>query len=257
MGTFLFDSIVFGPVKSRRLGISLGINLLPVNQKICSFDCIYCECGWTNSMNTETCPSAKDVETALERKLTDMVKQGELPDVITFAGNGEPTLHPQFTQIIDSTIRLRNFYCSKAKIAVLSNASLIQHQPVFDSLLKVDQNILKLDSVIPETIEILNQPLYKYNVNDVIENLKRFNGQCIIQTLFIKGKYKEKAIDNTSEKEVEGWLNALRKIKPQEVMIYTIARDTPTDNLEKVPLSVLNEIAKKVNELGFKTQISE
>lgn len=256
MGTFLFESIVFGPVKSRRLGVSLGINLLPVNQKICSFDCIYCECGWTNSMSTETWPSAKDVEAALERKLTDMGKQGELPDVITFAGNGEPTLHPQFTQIIDSTIRLRNRYCSKARIAVLSNASLIQHQPVFDSLLKVDQNILKLDSVIPETIEILNQPLYKYNVNDVIENLKRFNGQCIIQTLFIKGQYKGTAIDNTSDKEVEGWLNALREIKPQEVMIYTIARDTPTENLEKVPLSVLNEIAKKVNELGFKTQIS-
>lgn len=207
-------------------------------------------------MNTETWPSAKDVEVALEQKLTEMVKQGELPDVITFAGNGEPTLHPQFTQIIDSTIRIRNRYCSEAKIAVLSNASLIQHQPVFDALLKVDQNILKLDSVIPETIEILNQPLYKYNVNDVIENLKRFNGQCIIQTLFIKGKYKGTAIDNTSDKEVEGWLNALREIKPQEVMIYTIARDTPTENLEKVPLSVLNEIARKVNELGFKTQIS-
>lgn len=256
MGTFLFDSIVFGPVKSRRLGVSLGINLLPVNQKICSFDCIYCECGWTKSMSTGMLPSVKEVETALELKLSEMLKQEELPDVITFAGNGEPTLHPMFSQIIDSTIELRNRYCPKAKISVLSNASLIQNQSVFEALLKVDQNILKLDSVIPETIEILNQPLYRYNVNDVIENLKRFNGQCIIQTLFIRGKYKETTIDNTSTIEVENWLKALSEIKPKEVMIYTIARDTPTENLEKVPLSVLNEIARKVNELGFKTQVS-
>lgn len=256
MGTFLFDSIVFGPVKSRRLGVSLGINLLPTNQKICSFDCIYCECGWTNSMTTSDFPSTSQVEQSLETKLTAMKESGELPDVITFAGNGEPTLHPDFTTIIDITIHLRNKYCPTAKIAVLSNSTLISNPQIYDSLLKVDQNILKLDSVFPETIEILNQPLFKLNIDTLINNLKRFSGRCTIQTLFVNGTFNGKFIDNTTDQEVNAWLKAIQEIKPKDVMIYTIARETPTDTLYKIPLSTLNSIAQKVENLGIKTQVS-
>lgn len=256
MGTFLFDSIVFGPVKSRRLGVSLGINLLPTKQKICSFDCIYCECGWTNSMTTSDFPSASQVELSLESKLIAMKESGELPDVITFAGNGEPTLHPEFTSIIDISIALRNKYCPTAKIAVLSNSTLIQNTNIFNSLLKVDQNILKLDSVFPETIEILNQPLFKVDISDIINNLKRFSGRCTIQTLFVKGTFRGKTIDNTTETEVNAWLKAIQEIKPKDVMIYTIARETPTDTLHKIPLSTLHGIARKVESLGIKTQVS-
>lgn len=256
MGTFLFDSIVFGPVKSRRLGVSLGINLLPTNQKICSFDCIYCECGWTNSMTTSDFPSTSQVEQSLETKLTAMKESGELPDVITFAGNGEPTLHPDFPTIIDITIHLRNKYCPTAKIAVLSNSTLISNPQIYDSLLKVDQNILKLDSVFPETIEILNQPLFKLNIDTLINNLKRFSGRCTIQTLFVNGTFNGKFIDNTTDQEVNAWLKAIQEIKPKDVMIYTIARETPTDTLYKIPLSTLNSIAQKVENLGIKTQVS-
>ncbi|HDP75564.1 MAG TPA: radical SAM protein [Bacteroidales bacterium] len=256
MGTFLFNSIVFGPVKSRRLGVSLGINLLPTNQKICSFDCIYCECGWTNSMTTSDFPSASQVELSLESKLIAMKESGELPDVITFAGNGEPTLHPEFPIIIDNTIALRNMYCPSAKIAVLSNSTLIQNINIFNSLLKVDQNILKLDSVFPETIEILNQPLFKVDISGLIDNLKRFSGRCTIQTLFVKGSFRGKTIDNTTDTEVNAWLKAIQKIKPKDVMIYTIARETPTDTLHKIPLPTLLVIARKVERIGIKTQVS-
>lgn len=256
MGTFLFNSIVFGPVKSRRLGVSLGINLLPINQKICSFDCIYCECGWTNSMTTTDFPTVSQVEQALEFKLLSMKEQGELPDVITFAGNGEPTLHHDFPTIIDITVRLRNKYCPSARIAVLSNSSLIHDPKVFESLLKVDQNILKLDSVIPATVEILNQPLYKFDIDILVRNLKRFRGDLTIQTLFVRGAYRGKEIDNTTEAEVGAWLKVIEEISPKEVMIYTIARETPTDTLNKISVGVLQTIAQKVERLGIKTHIS-
>lgn len=256
MGTFLFNSIVFGPVKSRRLGVSLGINLLPTNQKICSFDCIYCECGWTNSMVTHDYPTLSEVRQSLESKLEEMMETGEMPDVITFAGNGEPTLHPEFPSIIDITIALRDKYCPSAKIAVLSNSTLIHDSSIFNSLLKVDQNILKLDSALPETIEILNQPLFKIEISYLIENLKRFSGHCTIQTLFVKGTFRGKIIDNTTDVEVNAWLKAIQEIKPKDVMIYTIARETPTDTLNKIPLSILHGIAQKVENLGIKTQVS-
>lgn len=207
-------------------------------------------------MATLDYPTLSEVEQSLESKLVEMMKTGELPDVITFAGNGEPTLHPEFPTIIDSTITLRNKYCPSAKIAVLSNSTLIHDTHIFESLLKVDQNILKLDSVFPETIEILNQPLYKIEISSLIENLKRFSGRCTIQTLFVKGTFRGKAIDNTTEAEVDAWLKAIQEIKPKDVMIYTIARETPTDTLHKIPLSTLQGIARKVERLGIKTQVS-
>ncbi len=258
MGTFLFDKIVFGPVKSRRLGISLGINLLPVDRKICSFDCIYCECG-RNTVETNLkskLPSRNEVRVHLVESLKKMNEQQLLPDVITFAGNGEPTLHPGFAGIIDDTIDLRNLYAPEARIAVLSNATMLHRKNVFDALLKVDDNIQKIDSAFRETIELLDCPAKNFSFEKTIDQLIRFKGKVIIQTMFIRGTFKGKKVDNTSPDEIEEWIQLLEKIKPSQVMIYTIDRDTPVETLEKVPIDVLHQIAKLVKTEGFDVQVS-
>jgi wyosine [tRNA(Phe)-imidazoG37] synthetase (radical SAM superfamily) len=259
MGTFLFDKIVFGPVNSRRLGISLGINLLPGAKKVCNFNCIYCECGWTPSIDKEGgyLPLREEVSELLGSRLQEMKVKNTPPDVITFAGNGEPTLHPQFSEIIDDTIVLRNKFFPAARIAVLSNATTITNPSIRDSLLKIEMNILKLDSVFDDTICTHNQPRVKIKADELIENLRKFNGKLIIQTLFLRGRLGSKTIDNTTSEEVNGWLGALEKIRPQEVMIYTISRDTPEGGLlRKVPLEELNHIASRVEKLGIRTQVS-
>jgi wyosine [tRNA(Phe)-imidazoG37] synthetase (radical SAM superfamily) len=259
MSTFLFDEIIFGPVRSRRLGVSLGINLLPVNRKICNFNCIYCECGWTGDFGTKpgNLPSRMEVYSALENKLAEMKNNGPVPDVITFAGNGEPTIHPEFPGIIDDSIVLRDRFFPDAKIAVLSNATTINKPEIRKALMKADQNILKLDSALDNTIAVHNQPNKKISARELIEELVKFEGRLIIQTLFLRGEYEGRKINNTTQEEIEEWLKALKKIRPQEVMIYTISRDTPEgSNLEKIPLKELKEIAGKVNELGIKTQVS-
>ena len=258
MATFLFDKIIFGPVKSRRLGVSLGINLLPVNVKVCSFDCIYCECGWTPKKYEEKArlPLRSEVKEKLEKKLKQMAVQQELPDVITFAGNGEPTLHPEFAGIIDDTIELRNQLSPKARIAVLSNATMLHNPKVFDALLKIEDNIQKLDSAFEPTIQIMDCPRGSFNLNNVVNQLTRFGDKVIIQTMFIQGSFRGEKIDNTTDKEVNAWLELLKKIKPAQVMIYTIARDTPIETLKKAPAQTLNEIARKVEKAGFEVQIS-
>ncbi|HOP58022.1 MAG TPA: radical SAM protein [Bacteroidales bacterium] len=259
MPTFLFDKIIFGPVKSRRLGVSLGINLLPVTRKICNFNCIYCECGLTmnSTVKGEPLPSRKEVYEALREKLSSMKEKNQDIDVITYAGNGEPTLHPEFTGIIDDSIELRNRYFPEASIAVLSNATTIHKPSVRKALTKVDQNILKLDSALDPTIKIHNQPHGDFHVATLIENLKKFKGNLIVQTMFVRGIYRGRVIDNTTPSEIEAWLEALKSIKPSEVMIYTISRDTPeTGQLKKVPFDELNKIADKVRETGIKTQVS-
>jgi wyosine [tRNA(Phe)-imidazoG37] synthetase (radical SAM superfamily) len=259
MATFLFNKIIFGPVKSRRLGVSLGINLLPANRKICNFNCIYCECGWTHNSDPagRDIPSRKEVYEALQKKLSSMKEKQEEPDVITYAGNGEPTLHPEFPGIIDDSIKLRNKYFPKAKIAVLSNSTAISKPHIKKALLKVDQNILKLDSAFDLTIKIHNQPGVNVKVNELIRDLKAFKGQLIVQTLFLRGTFKGKTIDNTTKEEIEAWLKAIEMIRPSEVMIYTISRDTPEGGqLSKIPLSELKQIASFVNDLGIKTQVS-
>jgi wyosine [tRNA(Phe)-imidazoG37] synthetase (radical SAM superfamily) len=260
MGTFLFDEIIFGPVKSRRLGVSLGINLLPVKRKICNFNCIYCECGWTGNISNIAgkLPGRKEVHDALDRKLSEMKTKDQKPDVITYAGNGEPTLHPDFPGIIDDSIVLRDKYFPDAKIAVLSNSTTITDQKVKTALLKADMNILKLDSAFDSTILVHNQPSVKLNVKDLINNLAGFNGKLIIQTLFLRGLYNGRVIDNTTPEELDAWIRAIEKINPEEVMIYTISRDTPPEGgeLNKVPAKELMEIASKVEKLGIKTQVS-
>ncbi len=258
MATFLFDEIIFGPVKSRRLGVSLGINLLPVNVKVCSFDCIYCECGWTPKKYAEKAklPTRIEVREKLEKKLIEMDAKQELPDVITFAGNGEPTLHPKFAEIIDDTIELRNQHSPKARIAVLSNATMLHKSSVFNALLKVEDNIQKLDSAFPSTIEIMDCPRGNFDIQKVVDQLISFNGKVIIQTMFIQGTFKEKIIDNTTESEISAWLELLKKIKPSQVMIYTIARDTPLETLKSISLEQLETIATRVENAGIPTQVS-
>jgi wyosine [tRNA(Phe)-imidazoG37] synthetase (radical SAM superfamily) len=259
MATFLFNEIIFGPVKSRRLGVSLGINLLPAKRKTCNFNCIYCECGWTRNIEkvVSNLPRREEVYEALDLKLSGMKAKSQSPDVITYAGNGEPTLHPDFAGIIDDSITLRDKYFPKAKIAVLSNSTTITDPLVKAALLKVDMNILKLDSAFDRTVKIHNQPGVNINVEELINNLIGFNGKLIIQTLFLKGIYNGIIIDNTTPEEVNTWLKAIERIKPSEVMIYTISRDTPEGGqLNKVPLRDLRRIAALVEKLGIKTQVS-
>jgi wyosine [tRNA(Phe)-imidazoG37] synthetase (radical SAM superfamily) len=259
MATFLFNEIVFGPVRSRRLGVSLGINLLPTEKKICNFNCIYCECGWTGDIESAIMhiPDRMEVYSALDHKLSEMKKQNLEPDVITYAGNGEPTLHPDFPGIIDDSIVLRDKYFQKARIAVLSNASTITNALIKGSLLKIDMNILKLDSAIDSTIKIHNQPGVNINVGELINGLAGFNGKVIIQTLFLRGVYNGQVIDNTTPGEINAWLKAIEKINPSEVMIYTISRDTPEDAmLKKVPIAELKGIAASVESMGIRTKVS-
>ena len=258
MGTFLFDKIVFGPVKSRRLGISLGINLLPVDAKYCNYDCIYCECGLNeeNPIAGKKLPTRIEVYNALTQKLNEMHKERVLPDVITFAGNGEPTMHPSFPEIIDDTIALRNKYSPKTKISVLSNSSMLHRDAVVSALKKVDQNIIKLDSGNISSINSINQPSKQVNLKNWVESVKKFNGGFILQTMFVRGEIKETMIDNTTEDDLSPWLEILKETAPQMVMIYTIDRDAPYKSLKKVPKYDLEKIAARVIELGISVQVS-
>ncbi len=258
MPTFLFDKTIFGPVISRRLGISLGINLLPNTRKICNFNCIYCECGWTyNSVSGDKLPTSVEVENLLEKKLQELKQSNQPLDVLTFAGNGEPTMHPEFSLIIDNTIRIRDKYFPDIKIAVLSNSSLIHKKEVFDALNKIDLNILKIDSAFEDTCRLLNKPFGHFSIPELINKLLLFKGKLIIQTMFVKGSYEGIPFDNTTEKEVNAWFEIIKQLKPVQVMLYTIARETPIEGIKKIPQKMLEEIAAKVEKLGISTSVSD
>ena len=257
MSTIIYPSPIFGPVHSRRLGVSLGINLLPGDGKQCSFDCIYCECGFNKDHVTHSPrPTRAEVAAALERQLQKMVAEGVLPDVMTFAGNGEPTLHKDFAGIIDDTIALRNRYCPKAKIAVLSNAAQCMRPAVHDALMKVDDNILKLDTVDAEYIRLTDRPVGKYDVEEIVRAMAAFDGHVIVQTMFMKGTHNGISVDNTSDEFVLPWLDALKNIRPQQVMIYTIDRETPDANLRKATHEDLDRIADILRQAVFNTSVS-
>ncbi|MBQ5737677.1 MAG: radical SAM protein [Alistipes sp.] len=255
--TSLYDNIIFGPIRSRRLGLSLGVNLLPIDSKLCSFDCIYCECGWNDEHPGKRRFNARDdVREMLDTTLAKMVGEGTPPDVITFAGNGEPTLHPEFEQIINDTIALRDKHCPSAKVSVLSNATQIHRDDVRRALLRVDNNILKLDSAFDETVQLINKPQGAYTVERTVELLKMFNGELIVQTMFLRGEYLGKRVDNTTDEEVEAWLRLIKEIAPKQVMVYSLDRDTPCQTLEKVEKEELRAIAARVEELGIKCQVA-
>jgi wyosine [tRNA(Phe)-imidazoG37] synthetase (radical SAM superfamily) len=254
----LFNQLIFGPIHSRRLGLSLGVNLLPVDAKICSFNCIYCECGYNTTMNDSPIPTRDQVREALETKLKQMKSEGQIPDVITYAGNGEPTLHAEFEGIIDDTIALRDIYCPTAKVSVLSNSTRIHKPNVFRALNKVDNNILKFDSAIDKTMKIINCPVGKIiNVAWLVEQLSRFEGKLIIQTMFLRGEFKGESFDNTTDIEVEAWLKALEVIRPQQIMIYSLDREAPTKTLQKITTEEMKVIAVKARERGFDVSVAE
>ena len=248
---------MFGPVHSRRLGISLGVNMMPAAGKICSFDCIYCENGFNCQRRcAEGHNDAATVAAGLEARLRAMRDEGRLPDVITFAGNGEPTAAPEFPQAIAAARELRDELAPSAKIAVLSNGTFADRPAVREALLAVDDNILKLDSVDPDFIELVDRPVGAYDVEHQIETFASFDGHVIIQTIFLTGEYQGKLIDNTGEEYVAPWLAALERIRPQETTIYTVARETPAKGLLKAPAEVLDAIAARVRELGIPCQVS-
>lgn len=250
MPTFLFDEIIFGPVHSRRLGVSLGINLLPVNGKVCSFDCLYCECGLNKDNKGGTgLPTRAAVKRALEETLLRMKSKSEKPDVITFAGNGEPTMHPAFSQIIDDTLALRDAFFPKAQVCVLSNATQLHKPAVLEALKKVDQPILKLDSAFDRTIKHMDRPVSStFTVAGLVEQLKNVGEKLIIQTLFTRGSYEGNSFDNTTDEELTAWIGLLKNLSPASVMVYTIDRDTPIADLAKIPLETLEAIADRVKQ---------
>ena len=259
MSTVIYPSPIFGPVRSRRLGVSLGVNLMPADGKVCTFDCVYCECGFNADRRpTLPRPTREQVAAALEEKLQEMESNGELPDVITFAGNGEPTAHPHFSEIVDDTLQLRSLYCPRAKVSVLSNSTFIHRPEIRAALMKIDNNILKLDTIDPEYITTVDRPTQKaYNVEKIIEHMKEFQGHIIIQTMFMQGTLSNGfSVDNTKEEYVGPWLEAIRKIAPQEVMIYTIDRETPDHNLQKASRETLDTIRDRVLSMGIKCSAS-
>lgn len=252
MSTVIYPSPIFGPIHSRRLGVSLGINLLPADGKSCTFDCIYCECGF-NKDHRPTCklPTREEVAAALEAKLKDMKANGPTPDVLTFAGNGEPTSHPHFPEIMDDTLRLRDRYFPQAKVSVLSNSTFIHRPAVHDALMRIDNNILKLDTVDAVYINKVDRPVGHYDVRRVIEGLKSFHGHVIIQTMFLKGEIDGEDVDNTGDEYVTPWLEAVKDIRPMEVMIYTIDRETPDHDLLKASHEELDAIRDRVIAAGI------
>lgn len=258
MPTFLFDNIIFGPIKSRRLGSSLGINLLSPTAKICNFDCIYCECGWTDIEGIkDKFVDKNELQNQLMQKLSNLAETSHNIDYITFAGNGEPTLHPRFEQIVDDVIALRNKWIPKTKIAVLSNATTLRKPSVLRALEKIDKRILKLDAGSDEMFQLMDKPLGKMNLTKVYEDLKSLpNKDFTIQTMFLKGQINGQPVDNTEEKEVQAWIDKLIEIKPKEVMLYTIDRDTPVDSLGKVPKKDLEVIADRLKVLGIGSYVS-
>ena len=257
MSTIIYDSPVFGPIHSRRLGISLGINLLPKGGKFCSFDCIYCECGLNKERRTKNpLPTADEVIDGLRSKLLSMKAEGIVPDVLTFAGNGEPTLHPHFPEIVDRVREVRNSLCPSAKMSILSNATQIRRPEIREALLHFDNNILKLDTVNPIYINNVDRPQGHYDVEEQIRCLALFGGHCIIQTMLMKGEYEGHNLDNTTEEYVAPYLEALARIKPRSVMLYTLDRETPVSGLEKATPEAMEAIAERIRGLNIEVSVS-
>ncbi len=249
MQTVLFNSTIFGPIHSRRLGSSLGVNLSPCDGKICSFDCLYCEAGYNaQGPGTSGLPARTEVARMLDEKLAAMRAAGQGLDVITFSGNGEPTIHPDFAGIIDDTIALRDKYFPQVKISVLTNSTMLGRPQVVEALRKVDNNILKLDSAIERTVQLLDRPNLSYRLPKVIEQLAQFSGSGIIQTMITRGSHDGEAVDNSTDEEIAALIEAYRHINPRSIMIYSIDRRTPEQSLQKVEKAELRAIAARITE---------
>ena len=251
----LFDSIVYGPIRSRRLGVSLGMNLMPTTAKLCTFDCVYCECGWNQPVSHPVLPTREQVREALASRLIAL-SSNQL-DVITFSGNGEPTLHPEFLGIIEDTCALRNRYCPQAKISVLSNSTQLGRADVVKALRMCDNRILKLDSGIDTTMRLIDKPVNEnLTVEQVAEWLSLFEGDFTLQTCFLRGEYEGQVIDNTTPEELSAWYTMIERLRPKQVMIYVIDRATPLQTLTKVPAAEMEAIAAPLREKGIDVIVS-
>jgi wyosine [tRNA(Phe)-imidazoG37] synthetase (radical SAM superfamily) len=250
----LFDSIVYGPIHSRRLGVSLGINLMPTTAKLCTFDCVYCECGWNQPVLHPNLPTREEVRAALESQLSAAI---EPIDVITFSGNGEPTLHPDFLGIIQDTCALRDQYCPKAKVSVLSNSTQLGRTDVIEALRLCDNRILKLDSAIDATMRLIDKPVNaQLTVKQIAQWLSIFDGDFTLQTCFLRGEYQGQTIDNTTPEELTAWYKMVDYLHPKQVMIYVIDRVTPLETLEKIPAETMEKIAIPLREKGIDVIVS-
>ena len=253
MSRIHFHQTIFGPINSRRLGISLGINLLPTNFKHCTFNCIYCECGWTEvEPDTEVnFVPAEEIIAQLEERLQELKEEGVSPNSLTLAGNGEPTVHPEFGAIVDGAIRLRDVYFPEARISVLSNASKLNDPKVLEALKKVDYNIQKIDAGTERTFQLINQAKVPITLREVVDSLKQFKGNFVVQTLFLRKEINGEKIDNTTEEEITSWLSLLKEIRPRRVMLYSIERETPLRGIEKITKNELARIAARVEKMGI------
>lgn len=250
----LFGSIVYGPIRSRRLGVSLGVNLMPIAAKLCTFDCVYCECGWNKPVLHPNLPTREEVRAALESQLSIAV---EPIDVITFSGNGEPTLHPDFLGIIQDTCALRDQHCPKAKVSVLSNSTQLGRTDVIEALRLCDNRILKLDSAIDATMRLIDKPVNaQLTVKQIAQWLSIFDGDFTLQTCFLRGEYQSQTIDNTTPEELTAWYKMVDYLHPKQVMIYVIDRVTPLETLEKIPAETMEKIAIPLREKGIDVIVS-
>ena len=250
----LFPTIIYGPIHSRRLGVSLGVNLMPTNAKLCTFDCVYCECGWNQPVSHPQLPTRQEVRESLNSQLSTL---NSPLDVITFSGNGEPTLHPDFLGIIHDTCALRDQYCPKAKISVLSNSTQLFREDVVEALRLCDNRILKLDSAITSTMRLIDKPVNpSLTVEQILERLSLFDGDFTLQTCFLTGEYEGQVIDNTTPEELAAWYRAVDYLHPKQVMIYVIDRATPLKTLDKIPQEKMNEIAAPLREKGIEVIVS-
>ena len=247
-----FDEIVFGPISSRRLGTSLGINLLPSRGKLCNFDCIYCECGWNKDGKCEDgFPTYEEVAAAMTEKIEDLAGRGVVVDSITFSGNGEPTMHPDFERIVDLTVSLRDMYYPDAKVSVLSNAVLSGRESVIRALLKVDNPIMKIDAGTDELIKKINKPAGIYHLEEIVDNLKVFEGNFILQTMFLRSD----DFDTTLPENLSRWMDIVRELKPREIMVYTIDRETPDKSLSKYTTDEMKTFVQPLLDEGYNIQI--
>jgi wyosine [tRNA(Phe)-imidazoG37] synthetase (radical SAM superfamily) len=252
----LFNSIIYGPIHSRRLGTSLGVELMPIDHKLCTFNCVYCECGWNEKVPHPKLPTREEVKTALEEKLISLSGEAGL-DVITFSGNGEPTLHPDFLGIIEDTIALRNQYCPQAKVSVLSNSTQLGRPDVVQALKLCENRILKLDAATDEMMRRIDMPVNEQlNVATIMRWLQQFNGDFTLQTCFLRGEHNGQIIDNTTPDELAAWYKAVDTLRPKQIMIYVIDRKTPEENLSKIPREEMERIAAPLIEKGFNVSIS-
>jgi len=254
---FLWDKIAFGPIQSRRLGNSLGINVSPTTKKICSFDCIYCECGWTFEKNIDTKDfySVKEITLAIEKKLQECSENNTPVDSITFSGNGEPTLHPNFCQIIENLIVLRDKYYPKTAITCLSNATQLANKYVYSVLQKIENPVLKLDAVTEPLFQLINKPTVDISVNEIINHLQKLNGNFILQSLFLKGIFDNQTFNNAEEPHLSLWIDTVKKLNPKQVMLYSLDRSTPAQGLEKITAEELQKIAVKLQQFGIDAKV--